>query len=197
VDAGPHPIVWSNYGGWNMAETAWDAQYVIKERLNTNSSHYIKAFVYGIIAASTVLNFTQTVTVPVITYFNTTDSTNETLYSNQTFDVANITNGNDTLSPRFNITFGKNVYAYLNIVKVKQNVKYLHVHLCVFDMPRTLSKILFIAESKAIEIIQNYSCPKASKSKPATSAFECKKNFSLENGQEAFNFSTGDTYALL
>lgn len=93
-----------------MAETAWDAQYVIKERLDTNSSHYIKAFVYGIIAASTVLNYTHTVTVPVITYFNTTDSINETLYSNQTTEAANISSGNDTSSPSFNITFGKMDY---------------------------------------------------------------------------------------
>ncbi|XP_052707847.1 uncharacterized protein LOC128183063 isoform X2 [Crassostrea angulata] len=154
VDAGPHPIIWSNYGGWDLAETVWNAQYVIKERLHTNSSHYIKEFVYGIIKAGTVLNFTQNVMVPVITYFNTTDLANETMNSNLTFGADNTSIGvNNTSSMDFNVTW----------------------------VPKT------------IEIIEKYHCPKVSKLKPATSSFECRKNFSLESGSEPLNFSTGDT----
>lgn len=108
VDAGPHPIIWSNYGGWDLAETVWNAQYVIKERLHTNSSHYIKEFVYGIIKAGTVLNFTQNVMVQEITYFNTTDLANETMNSNLTFGANNTSLGvNNTSSMDFNVTWGK------------------------------------------------------------------------------------------
>lgn len=114
VDAGPHPIIWSNYGGWDLAETVWNAQYVIKERLHTNSSHYIKEFVYGIIKASTVLNFTQNVMEPVITYFNTTDLVNKTMISNQTFGADNTSiDANNTSSMDFNITFGKFTFGVL------------------------------------------------------------------------------------
>lgn len=60
VDVGSHPTVWSNYGGWSIAETVWNAQYIIKSRLDISPSHYIKNFVYGIIEASTILNFTHT-----------------------------------------------------------------------------------------------------------------------------------------
>lgn len=56
---------------------------------------------------------------------------------------------------------------------------------------------IFFTVPKTIEIIQKYHCPKVSKLKPATSSFECRKNFSLESGSEPFNFSTGDTYVIL
>ncbi|XP_078321865.1 uncharacterized protein LOC111103999 isoform X3 [Crassostrea virginica] len=116
VDAGPHPVVWSNYGGWNIAETVWNAKYTVKQKLPiTNSSHYIKAFVYGIIEASTELKFSK-------------------------------------------ITLGAVGHA----------------------------------EMKTKEIIQKYDCPFVSKSNPASSNFECRKNFSLELGSEPFIFSTGD-----
>lgn len=118
VDAGPHPVVWSNYGGWNIAETVWNAKYTVKQKLPiTNSSHYIKAFVYGIIEASTELNFSK-------------------------------------------ITLGAVGHA----------------------------------EMKTKEIIQKYDCPFVSKSNPASSNFECRKNFSLELGSEPFIFSIGDMY---
>lgn len=108
VDAGPHPIIWSNYGGWDLAETAWDAQYVTKDQIEHNSSHFIKEFVYGIINASTVLNFTKTVIEPVVPFFNTT---NETMISNQTFKTENTSiDANKTSSINFNVTFGKYTY---------------------------------------------------------------------------------------
>lgn len=111
VDAGPHPIIWSNYGGWALAETLWNAQYVIKERLPTNESHYIMEFVYGIINASTVLNFTKTVMEPVVPFFNTTEFANETMISNQTFGADAISiDANNTSSMDFNATFGQYTY---------------------------------------------------------------------------------------
>lgn len=58
VDPGTQPPVWSKYGGWNLAETAWSAQYVMQSRPNNNKPHYVKTFVYGIIEASTYLKFT-------------------------------------------------------------------------------------------------------------------------------------------
>lgn len=108
VNPGTHPIVWSNYRGWNLAETAWSARYVMQSIPYYNSSHYVKTslFLYGIIEASTSLKFTQT---------------------------------------------------YTNDIVVK------HV------------------------------CPGASLSKPATSSFECKHNFSMASGSAPFSFDTGDT----
>ncbi|XP_056015772.1 uncharacterized protein LOC125675332 [Ostrea edulis] len=92
VDPGPHPVVWSNYKNWNLAETEWNAKYVIKERLPTNESHYIKQFIYGIIEASTTLNYTYTVWDVLKTSVNITDTTNSSIESNSTVDpVFNVT----------------------------------------------------------------------------------------------------------
>lgn len=111
VDAGPHPIIWSNYGGWDLAETAWDAKYTINEPLNNDPKHYITNFVYGIVNASTVLNFTKIVMEPVVTFFNTTDFENETMISNQTFGAENSSiDANNTSSMDLNVTFGKYTY---------------------------------------------------------------------------------------
>lgn len=108
VDAGPHPIIWSNYGGWDLAETAWDAKYTINGTLDNDTEHYIKNFVYGIVKASTVLNFTKIVMEPVVTFFNTTDFENETIISNQTFGAENTSKvANNTSSMEFNVTLGK------------------------------------------------------------------------------------------
>lgn len=116
VDAGPHPIIWSNYGGWDLAETVWNAQYVIKERLHKDSSHYIKGFVYGIINASTVLNFTKIVMEPVVTFFNTTEFVNETMITNQTFEADNTSiDANNASSMDSNITWGKFTYSFVII----------------------------------------------------------------------------------
>lgn len=110
VDAGPHPIIWSNYGGWDLAETEWDAKYTINGTKPKHHDHYITNFVYGIVNASTVLNFTKTVMQPVVTFFNTTDA-NKTMLSNQTFRADNTSrNANTTSSKDFNVTFGKFTY---------------------------------------------------------------------------------------
>lgn len=112
VDAGPHPIIWSNYGGWDLAETAWDAEYKIKNgTLFNDPDHYITNFVYGIVNASTVLNFTKTVMEPVVTFFNTTEFNNETTVSNQTFRADNTSN-DATNASSVNVigTFGKFTY---------------------------------------------------------------------------------------
>lgn len=106
VNPGMYPTVWSNYGGWSIAETVWSAQYVIQSGQNYDTSHYVKAFVYGIIEASTYLKFTQ-------------------IYKN--------------------------------------------------------------------DIVVKHICPRASRSNPATSSFECKHNFSMESGSSPFSFYTGDT----
>lgn len=66
VNPGTHPIVWSNYGGWNLAETAWSARYVMQSRPDYNASHYVKTFLYGIIEASISLKFTQTYTNEIV-----------------------------------------------------------------------------------------------------------------------------------
>lgn len=111
VDAGSHPIIWSNYGGWDLAETVWNAKYVIKEISPIDEFHYIMEFEYGIINASTVLNFTKTVMEPVVPFFNTTEFENETMISNQTFGADAISiDANNTSSMDFNVTFGK--YSY-------------------------------------------------------------------------------------
>lgn len=112
VDARPHPIIWSNYGGWDLAETAWDAEYTIKNgTLFNDPDHYITNFVYGIVNASTVLNFTKTVMEPVVTFFNTTEFNNETMVSNQTFRADNTSN-DATNASSVNVigTFGKFTY---------------------------------------------------------------------------------------
>lgn len=124
VDAGPHPIVWSNYAGWNLAETVWNAQYVIKERLDTNSSHYIKTFVYGIIGASTVLNFTQNVVESVITYYNRTEWTNDTSFSNQTLAAGNVSSfENYTTVTDYNVTLGT-CFLFKIIIKLSEKNTY-------------------------------------------------------------------------
>nr|XP_034332757.1 uncharacterized protein LOC105327902 isoform X2 [Crassostrea gigas] len=154
VDAGPHPIIWSNYGGWDLAETEWVAKYTNDKIRPTNSSHYIKEFVYGIINALTVLNFTKTVMEPVVTFFNTTYFENETMVSDQTFGAENTSIvANNTSSMEFNVTLA----------------------------PTTT------------ELIETYICPNVSIENPATSSFECKRNFSLMSGSQPFNFSSGDT----
>ncbi|XP_061176007.1 uncharacterized protein LOC133184958 [Saccostrea echinata] len=144
VDPGPHPVVWSNYKDWNLAETEWDAKYVSKGRLDKDKDHYIKAFVYGIIDASTTLNYTYTVLDLVKTIINTTDKMDQSNSS---------TESNSTTEPIINITY----------------------------IPRTS------------QIIVVHNCSQASPIKPATSSFECKRNFLLEYGFMHYNFSTGDT----
>ncbi|XP_061177042.1 uncharacterized protein LOC133185758 [Saccostrea echinata] len=95
VDPGPHPVVWTNYKDWNLAETKWDAKYLLKERPHSDEDHYIKAFVYGIIDASTTLNYTYTVLDP-LKNINTTD----------TMDHFNSsTESNSTAEQVFNITY--------------------------------------------------------------------------------------------
>lgn len=96
------PVVWSNYKHWKVAETEWVAKYVLKERPHTDPNHYIKQFVYGIIEASTTLNYTYTTIEVVETVINGTDLLNDT----------NILNGttyglNDTSLPIINVTYGK------------------------------------------------------------------------------------------
>lgn len=108
VDAGPHPTIWSNYGDWDLAETGWSAKYVINGTLHNDPDHYITNFVYGIVNASTVLNFTKTVMEPVVTFLNTTEFANETMISNKTFGAHNTyIDANNTSSMDFNVTFGK------------------------------------------------------------------------------------------
>lgn len=96
------PIVWSNSKRWKEAETEWVAKYVLKEKPHTDPNHYIKQFVYGIIEASTTLNYTYTTIDVVETVINRTDLLNDT----------NILNGttyglNDTSLPIINVTYGK------------------------------------------------------------------------------------------
>lgn len=97
------PIIWSNENIWKVAETEWVAKYVLKERPNSDSDHYIKSFVYGIIEASTTLNYT-------FSYLETV----ETIINNTEFDTLNTTNNLDNSSlgdlnsslPVINITYG-------------------------------------------------------------------------------------------
>lgn len=90
------PIIWSNENRWKLAETEWVAKYVLKERPNSDSHHYIRSFVYGIIEASTTLNYT-------FSYLETV----ETIINNTEFDTLNTTNNLDNSSlPIINITYG-------------------------------------------------------------------------------------------
>ncbi|XP_062599618.1 uncharacterized protein LOC134261186 [Saccostrea cucullata] len=95
VDPGPHPVVWSNYKDWNIVETIWNAKYVIKERLHTDKDHYIRKFVYGIINASTTLNYTSIVWDTVKTMLNTTNTMGLSNSSKET---------NSTEETTFNVT---------------------------------------------------------------------------------------------
>lgn len=104
------PIVWSNSKRWKEAETEWVAKYVLKEKPHTDPNHYIKQFVYGIIEASTTLNYTYTTIDVVETVINRTDLLNDT----------NILNGttyglNDTSLPIINVTY---VPKKVNIIDV-------------------------------------------------------------------------------
>jgi hypothetical protein len=83
----------------------WNAKYVIKERLPTDPSHYVKQFIYGIIEASTTLNYTYTVWEALKTIINTTDTTNSTNSTTET---------NSTAFPAVNVTYGN--FATLDIV---------------------------------------------------------------------------------
>lgn len=69
------PIVWSNQNGWNIAESKWEAKYMINGPLPTdeNNTHYIRSFVYGIIEASTTMNYTYTVVETIQTVINNTE----------------------------------------------------------------------------------------------------------------------------
>ncbi|XP_061176006.1 uncharacterized protein LOC133184957 [Saccostrea echinata] len=144
VNPGPHPVVWSNYKDWTLVETVWNAKYVIKERLHIDENHYIRQFVYGIIDASTILNYTYTILDPVNTTTDSMDTMDQFNSSAELYSTA------ETV---FNITYTQ----------------------------------------RTSQISGVYKCPEASHAKPATSSFQCKRNFSLESASKPFNFSTGDT----
>ena len=101
------PTIWSNKNGWKIAETEWVAKYVISERLPTHPDHYIKSFLYGIIEASTTMNYTYTVVETIQTVINNTEI--DTLNGTDMIDNSSISASNSS-SPKMNITYGKNVH---------------------------------------------------------------------------------------
>lgn len=98
------PTIWSNKNGWKTAETEWVAKYVISERLPTHPDHYIRSFVYGIIEASTTLNYTFTFTETIQTVMNDTDF--DTLNDTDIINNSSMSASNSS-SPKLNITYGK------------------------------------------------------------------------------------------
>lgn len=52
-------VIWTKEIDWSTAETKWDAKYVLKENLPNLTDHYVQKFSYGIVSATTTLQYTS------------------------------------------------------------------------------------------------------------------------------------------